>query len=309
MLLIVFLFAIVHFNQLIPIEQGHQIKRFKDGFKVINVYRDLQEKNAYKVICVPKDNLKYNADVKKELKLMDLFKHPNIIRGDYPVMYPLPYMLNGKGYILDCHQIRMDYYPFDLLEFVERMYKAYYRPNDGLWIALYEGTMRNAMRQILKGLFAIHLSGRAHLDLKFENILVRRTGKEWRCVIADLENMTNDTLVDGRITIAGTLDYFPPEMRYKLHYNPQMADMFQLGACLGLHMLHYSKLFTGSLLNSEYVFYKEIYFDFYFENLILDPQMIDFVRQLTRVNPKNRLTAEMALNHPWITGIPIQSKL
>jgi serine/threonine protein kinase/tetratricopeptide (TPR) repeat protein len=95
-------------------------------------------------------------------------------------------------------------------------------------------------RQIALGLAAIHAAGIIHLDIKPNNIMLDRSGRELRLWITDFglaRAFESESTISAKPTVAGTPGYVAPEL-YLGSPPSQASDLFAYGV-----VLH--ELFTG----------------------------------------------------------------
>lgn len=150
---------------------------------------------------------------------------------------------------------------------------------------------------ILKGIRYLHMLGIVHRDIKPENILCGNTASDIK--ICDF-GLSKFVLPSERMKIpCGTLAYLAPEIISETGYG-KGADMWSLG--IVVYLLLRGKLpFSGST-KAKFVS------DMRSRPLKLSddvwktisPDTIDFVSQLLKKNPKERITSKAALRHAWI---------
>mmetsp|Transcript_7868 Transcript_7868/g.26317 ORF Transcript_7868/g.26317 Transcript_7868/m.26317 type:complete len:789 (+) Transcript_7868:287-2653(+) len=165
-------------------------------------------------------------------------------------------------------------------------------------------------RQILSALAHCHKRGLVHCDIKCENILFASRDPDSELKLADfgLAQLLRrgDKLVAGR----GTPEYVAPEVIESTGYDTS-ADMWSVGVLVYTWM---SGVFPFSVPDRDKdnqpisrhrhreILYKKISECNYSEQYLdrVSPEAKDFIRQLLRRDPKQRMTAERALQHPWI---------
>jgi len=157
--------------------------------------------------------------------------------------------------------------------------------------------------QMLLALNYIHEQGIMHGDVKMENFMF------------DSKDGNNLKLIDfgfskvrGQVAekVCGTVAYIAPEV-LNMRYSTQ-ADMWSLGVIVYC-LLSGSMPFSGSeqeqlskITQGKYSMKKERWG-------YLAKESIDFTRSLLRVDPRKRLTAQQALQHPFIAGKHFGQKL
>ncbi|KAL9044626.1 MAG: hypothetical protein Q9214_002249, partial [Letrouitia sp. 1 TL-2023] len=187
----------------------------------------------------------------------------------------------------DCLSIAMEYFPCGTLR-----------------DCMYQVTERDAKRileQILRGLCHMHAADFVHRDLKPENIFVVSKGSDWKVKIGDfgltksIENSTNAR------TRVGTLLYQAPEILGWIDEDideyTEAVDIWSLGCLAYAIMAHqpmtekevkqYSKRMRR--LPTELLKVKDI-----------SDHAVNFIQALLVPDPSARLSAHMALQHPWL---------
>ncbi|KAJ5080104.1 serine/threonine-protein kinase fhke-related [Anaeramoeba ignava] len=156
--------------------------------------------------------------------------------------------------------------------------------------------------QILTAISYLHKNGIAHRDLKPENILLKKDSTP-HIKITDfgISKVVNEQKLMK--TICGTPLYLAPEM---LIYPDQgytfAVDMWSAGIILYQLLTGVTPFNFSFFPNTPFEiqsFYSKIDFDSNSLPKISDSAK-DLVRNLLKVNPNQRLTADQALNHPWI---------
>ena len=138
-----------------------------------------------------------------------------------------------------------------------------------------------------------------HRDLKPENLLFKDKDAACRYVIdfGIAEELPKG--VDTSPNVVGTTSYMSPEVLEGKGGIP--SDMWSIG-CIVYFMPSGTLPFNGrSEEDKEAAIMKGTYAmpDSRFKNVSSDAK--DFINQLLKKDPKDRMTAEQAMNHPWIT--------
>eukprot|EP00640_Fibrocapsa_japonica_P006530 CAMPEP_0113951730 /NCGR_PEP_ID=MMETSP1339-20121228/87644_1 /TAXON_ID=94617 /ORGANISM="Fibrocapsa japonica" /LENGTH=183 /DNA_ID=CAMNT_0000960069 /DNA_START=81 /DNA_END=628 /DNA_ORIENTATION=- /assembly_acc=CAM_ASM_000762 len=143
-----------------------------------------------------------------------------------------------------------------------------------------------------------------HRDLKPENILMVSPDSDIDVKITDF-GLAKQADQDGLKTFCGTPQYFAPEVlqrrgtvRGQGRYGKE-ADMWSLGVICYI-------LLSGTMPFND----AELYDHIENANYTMEGQEWEnvsdvakhFVESLLAVKPKDRLTADRALKHPWFTG-------
>jgi len=160
------------------------------------------------------------------------------------------------------------------------------------------------IRQIVRGIQFIHSQRILHLDIKPFNVVFVHPEDDHDLRIIDFgiaqELKENEDKIP--IAMSGTLEYMSPEVMDCKHASPA-SDMWSLGATA-------FQLLSGGVApfwagNKYRTMARTIkcQFDFSSPNFqLVSPNAIDFIRKLLVLEPEKRLTACLALSHPWLTG-------
>ena len=175
-----------------------------------------------------------------------------------------------------------------------------------------EAEAGRCMHQVLSGMAYLHSQGVVHRDLKPENLLLTRDAG------ANADNTTADDTVkicDFGLSVAlgrngtlsekqGTWAYWAPEMFSPVGTYGKQVDMWSLGVILYI------------ILSGRHPFDSPGRSDAQMRSCIQDAHVSfshdawagvssdakELIQGLLRANPKQRLTAEELLVHPWIVG-------
>ncbi|AGO11390.1 AaceriACR142Wp [[Ashbya] aceris (nom. inval.)] len=171
-----------------------------------------------------------------------------------------------------------------------------------------EDAGREITRQILEAVRYIHEQGISHRDLKPDNILIEQDDP----VLVKITDFGLAKIQDNTTfmkTFCGTLAYVAPEViggknpegnEAKGNLYSSLVDMWSIG-CLVYVILTGHLPFSGS---TQEQLYKQIANGSYHEGPLKDYRISDeardFIDSLLQINPVDRLTAERALQHPWL---------
>jgi len=152
--------------------------------------------------------------------------------------------------------------------------------------------------QMLLAVNYLHGRGVVHRDLKLENFLYERKDADFLKLI-DF-GFSNIWEKHTKMELScGTLSYVAPEVLMK-SYTSQ-CDLWSLGVIVFILLVGYMP-FSGSservtidaIKTGKYAVRKDRWSR-------VTPMGFDFVRNLLKVNPEERMTATSALAHPWLT--------
>eukprot|EP01104_Vermistella_antarctica_P005896 TRINITY_DN16642_c0_g2_i1.p1 TRINITY_DN16642_c0_g2~~TRINITY_DN16642_c0_g2_i1.p1 ORF type:complete len:800 (+),score=282.95 TRINITY_DN16642_c0_g2_i1:290-2401(+) len=157
--------------------------------------------------------------------------------------------------------------------------------------------------QILQGVKYLHAEGVVHRDLKPENILVADVpgGKE-NDIVCKIADFGLSRLMDKQgvlETACGTPNYVAPEVLYATGYGPSV-DLWAVGVILYILLSGFwpfdaenaAELYD-QIMGGRYSFPDS-------EWKYISKEAKDMVRGLLTVDPKKRLDALQALQHPWL---------
>lgn len=241
---------------------------------------------TYAAKIISKRKVMGNMDgVTRELEVLQKLDHPRIVRL--------------KGFYEDNESYYM------VMEFVSGGDLMDFVAAHG---AVGEDAGREITRQILEAVKYIHSKGISHRDLKPDNILIEQDDpvlvKVTDFGLAKVQG--NGTFMK---TFCGTLAYVAPEVIGGKDVEPNeerneyssLVDMWSMG-CLVYVILTGHLPFSGS---TQQQLYKQISRGSYHEGPLKDYRISnearEFIDALLQVDPNNRLTADKALQHPWIS--------
>lgn len=94
---------------------------------------------------------------------------------------------------------------------------------------LNENLTRFLAQQLVSAISYLHKGGKAHRDIKLENILL---DARYNCKLADLGFATEVSLFEKNKTFLGTQGYKSPQLEHHKAYDAMKADVFALGVLL-----------------------------------------------------------------------------
>jgi len=157
------------------------------------------------------------------------------------------------------------------------------------------------IQKVIEAAAYLHKNGVVHRDLKPENLLFTSEEDDAELKIADFGFARY--IGEGVLqTPCGSPAYVAPEIVNEEDYN-KAVDMWSIGVILYILLCGFPPFYHD---NTEKIFVqiKEGKFSFpdpYWTKVSASAK--ELVSLLLKVDPKERITAEDALKHPWITGL------
>ncbi|KAJ2478041.1 MAP/microtubule affinity-regulating kinase 4, partial [Coemansia sp. RSA 2131] len=213
---------------------------------------------------------KHNLRVEREIKLLSLLYHPNIVRIYDVVQNPKFTMIvmehNSGGELL--HHIR----------------------KRG---RLHESEARGLFRQIVSAMDYTHRNCIIHRDLKMENIMLDHEG---RIRIIDY-GFANTFEWDKQLdTFCGSPFYAAPEMVNGIKYTGPEVDVWSMGVIL-FFMLCGRTPFEGESIK---VIYDKISRGKFSLPTVLSKDAGHLLQQILTVDPRKRISMKGIVEHPWL---------
>jgi calcium/calmodulin-dependent protein kinase I len=250
------------------------------GFSIVVEATSKRDGEKYAVKIIDKSMIKEDIKLlKREIDIMKKVDHKNILKlheiyEDDQKVYIVMELINGSEL-------------FDRI--VE---KGFYS----------EKNAQVVVKQILEAVRYLHSKGIAHRDLKPENLLCSGTGEDEVVKIADFGLSKIQTDEERLQTSCGTPGYVAPEVLLCESYD-QSVDMWGVGIITYILLAGYPPFYDENnpgddtalfekVINVEYDMDDECWDD-------VSDLAKDFIRHLLVKDPKERLTAEQALDHEW----------
>ncbi|GFQ89047.1 hypothetical protein TNCT_312661, partial [Trichonephila clavata] len=157
------------------------------------------------------------------------------------------------------------------------------------------------LKQILSGVAFLHDHNIAHLDLKPQNLLLTKPFPDCEVKLCDFGISRLITKGIEVREILGTPDYVAPEV---LHYEPisLSTDMWSLGVLTYVLLSGHSP-FGGD--TKQETFCNITRGELEFPNDLfghISNSAKDFIQRLLVRDPRERMSAEESLSHPWLKG-------
>jgi len=253
----------------------------KGAFSVVRlaVNRSTKERVAIKIIDKKNVSKTQEKNIRSEILILNKVSHPNII---------------GFKEILE-----NDKYLYFVMEYVnggelfdEIVTRGSYDEADA----------RDIIRQICSALAYLHSEGIAHRDLKPENLLVSNSEDDSAQVLVKIADFGLSKIIDEEKmmqTACGTPGYVAPEVLLAEGYGIEV-DMWSVGVITYIILCGFPPFYSDNVAE---VFEQILKADFqypadYWEDISAEAK--DFINSLLKIEPKRRLTAEIALKHPWV---------
>jgi serine/threonine protein kinase len=228
-----------------------------------------------------------DTDVTKEINIMKIIKHPNLIKLMNFIETP------SRVHLL------VEYMELgDLLHIIMR--SALKR--------LPEAETKFAIHQITQALQHLHQRNIAHLDLKLDNIFVGLERGEFVYKIGDFGHSDHDLNVFAK---RGTLGYASPEVISPTIeiYSGKKRDMWSLGVtifcCLSCNFPFYdddTEIFKKLIRSADFNF-KGRYWN------QITQQAKQLISSLIVVNPDQRLTSQNIFQHDWFNDESLKARV
>ena len=258
-------------------EMKEVIGKGKFGVVNLGIHKKTGQQVAIKILN--KENIKTEEDkelVQIEIGILKLCHHPNIVR------------------LLD-HLENTDFI-YIVTEYIEGGTLSKYLKKKKFNFS--ERQASHLMSQIASGVQYLHQYGIVHRDLKPGNIMITQQNDFGVIKIMDfgLSKIVSpsEKMVEGY----GTLSYVAPEVLLRTPYNKEV-DIWSMGVIL-YYMLSGSLPFRGTKQQevAEKIVYEDLEFD-EDEWETRSQKVQDLISRCLEKNPKERITIDEFINHPW----------
>ncbi|CAB1314640.1 unnamed protein product [Coregonus sp. 'balchen'] len=236
-----------------------------------------KDKNTLKMFTckkfLKKDGRKVRKAAKNEILILNMVKHHNILQ------------------LVDVFETRKEYFLFLELATGREVFdwildQGYYSEKD----------TSNVVRQVLEAVAYLHSQRIVHRNLKLENLVYFNRLKHSKIVISDfhLAKLENGLIKDP----CGTPEYLAPEVvgRQSLSGNPPFYDETE-----DEDYDNHDKNLFRKILSGDYEFDSPYWDD-------ISDSAKSLVSCLMEVEQDQRLTAQEAINHEWISGNAASNK-
>ncbi|KAL4655985.1 caM kinase-like vesicle-associated protein [Arapaima gigas] len=247
-----------------------------------------KDKNTLKMYTckkfLKKDGRKVRKAAKNEILILKMVKHPNILQ------------------LVDVFETRKEYYLFLELATGREVFdwildQGYYSERD----------TSNVIRQVLEAVAYLHSLRIVHRNLKLENLVYYNRLKHSKIVISDfhLAKLENGLIKEP----CGTPEYLAPEVVGRQRYG-RPVDCWALGVIMYI-LLSGNPPFYDETDDDDYenhdknLFRKILAGDYEFDSPYWDDisdSAKSLVSRLMEVDQDQRLTAQEAISHEWISG-------
>lgn len=167
----------------------------------------------------------------------------------------------------------------------------------------YEQDAAHIVKTITSAVAYLHGQGIVHRDLKPENLLFRDKSEDSDLLIADfgLSRVVDDEKMTVLSTTCGTPGYMAPEI-FKKTGHGKPVDMWATGVITYFLLCGYTPFDRDTtmeemqaIINADYSFEPAVYWQG------VSQEARDFINKLLTIEPQSRMTAQQALEHPWLS--------
>lgn len=237
----------------------------------------IPDRVAIKII--DKSKVEDMNDIDREVEIMHKLEHKNIIRL-YEI-YDEPKKMNLVMELVTGGEL------FDKI-----VSKGNYTEKDAAI----------TMKTLCDALAYLHSKNVVHRDLKPENILLANDTDDADIKVADFGLARIVTEKDLMKTACGTPGYVAPEVLKNKGYDSGAVDLWSAGVILYILLCGFPPFYEEELpALFDQILHARYDFPSPWWDSVSDGAK-DLVQKLLVLNPKERLTAEQVLSHPWIAS-------
>ncbi|ETV98387.1 CAMK/CAMKL protein kinase [Aphanomyces invadans] len=170
--------------------------------------------------------------------------------------------------------------------------------------ALSPPLVKRYFRQIASAVTHLHSNGIAHRDLSLENVLLDAKNN---CYVCDFGLATSATMPCDETV--GKHFYMAPEVVQGCHYDPAQADVWSLGIMLFMLVTGSPMCMKATPRDSRFAYFTKHGLAKLVAswNIKVDPQVIDLLENMLRVNPSDRFTMQQVVSHMYVGGVRVAS--
>ncbi|CAO3610669.1 unnamed protein product [Cunninghamella echinulata] len=255
---------------------GKTLGKGSSGRVKLGVHKVTGQKVAVKIISKShlKSNTSVEKSVKREIAVMKLIKHPNIIS------------------LIDVIDLSDSTNLYLILEYIEGGELFEHLISCG---KLSEKEARKYFQQIIFGLDYCHRHLICHRDLKPENLLLDKENNIKICDFGMASLQPTGSLLE---TSCGSPHYASPEIVNGIPYDGSASDIWSCGVIL-FALLNGHLPFDDDNMHILLNKVKEGKYDMP-KNLPSDAK--DLIEKILVIDPRKRLTMEQVQSHPWFTA-------
>ncbi|CAD8144871.1 unnamed protein product [Paramecium octaurelia] len=166
--------------------------------------------------------------------------------------------------------------------------------------------IKSIMRSLLTAVVHMHSQNIMHRDLKPENIMFKNLNDIRGLRIVDFGLATSTTVASYPFPKCGTPGYVAPEianLKDLSNKYDKICDIFSAG-CIFYKLITSKDLFPGKDYHEVLKLNKKCLINLDTLSIYQTPQSaIDLIFQMLQIDPKNRITAQQALEHPFFTEL------
>ncbi|CBJ27498.1 Ca2+/calmodulin-dependent protein kinase, EF-Hand protein superfamily [Ectocarpus siliculosus] len=259
------------------LEKDKELGRGTYGRVIQATHRGTGRQYACKVVHVTRMEPRQVSKLFSEVSVLRELDHPHIVR--------MRQVFYSKRHI---------YMIMDLATGGELFHLVTKNPGD----CATEPEIRRMLTNMLSAVGYMHRHGIVHRDLKLENWLMQTPGDTTAVKLIDFGLSKHFTLDQNMQQAVGSTYYVAPEV-LQGSYGPK-CDMWSMGV-IAYMMVSGAPPFWGNgdaQVRAKIVCGEYDMPDVLFQHISSDAK--DFITKLLVVDPKERLSAEQALAHPWL---------
>jgi len=169
-----------------------------------------------------------------------------------------------------------------------------------------EATAALHIRDVTRAIAFLHSQNIIHRDLKPENILLTSKDETARIKVADF-GLAKLMFADVTRTVCGTWAYCAYEVKKPNGAYDNKCDVWSIGVIAYILLSAYHPFDPQGDATDDEIWHRISQADYNFNDPAwnnVSEQAKDFVSKLLVLDPKKRMSAEEALQHPWLKNVP-----